>query len=121
VQSLRRANSGASSKSITLASRSSERIRPAPLEDDLRLFVENEAKRRRSVFVQPPTVEKPGESAYSHVCDVQMRNLRKQKEKLCDYTNLTRLKPFVNLQLDPDALHSCSPFLFELGNERTCF
>jgi hypothetical protein len=44
------------------------------------------------------------------------KNLRRRTEKYDAYTNLTRLKPFVNLQLDLDRLHSSSPFLFEFGN-----
>jgi hypothetical protein len=45
-------------------------------------------------------------------------NVRKQNEKQPGYTNLTRLKSFVNLQLEIDSLHSFSSLIFALRNER---
>lgn len=45
-------------------------------------------------------------------------NVRKQNEKQPGYTNLTRLKTFVNLQFEIDSLRSSSPLIFELRNER---
>jgi hypothetical protein len=45
-------------------------------------------------------------------------NLRKQDEKQPRYTNLTRLKTFVNLQIEIHSLHSSPPLIFDPRNER---
>jgi hypothetical protein len=58
---------------------------------------------------------------YLHSLSGGTANSHEKSEKLHAYTNLTRLKSFVNLQLDLDPLHYSSLFLFALGDERTRF
>ena len=63
----------------------------------------------------------PPIARYLHSLSGGTANSREKSEKLHAYTNLTRLKSFVNLQLDLDPLHYSSLFLFALGEERTRF
>ena len=61
----------------------------------------------------PPVI-----APYLHSLSGGTANSRKKSEKLQGYTNLTRLKSFVNLQLEIDSLHSFSSLIFALRNER---
>jgi hypothetical protein len=71
--------------------------------------------RRRMPLPAPPA--RPGDRTKIRIGNRLYVNLRKQNEKWPRYTNLTRLKTFVNLQIEIETLRSWSTLIFKSGSE----